>query len=303
MRGNHLNVGTFTPSLLIDLARSSGEFRRAGLDVHESLVPSSPAQFTSLDAGEFDVVFTSPDNVLAYHFLSANPLQRRIPLQIICGIDRGLGLSLCTTATITDAEDLRGEVLGVDVPQSGFAFVAYALLDRSGLRPGDYTIEALGSTPRRTEALIAGRCAATILNAGNELRAVGAGCSILSPVTDLGPYFGTVVATRAGDEASLKGANVRFADALLETTREIVAGDREADVIEAAVRLLSLTEHEAQDHYECLRNPTTGLVENGRIDRASIVTLVELRHSFSPTPELGTIIDAIDTVVLDRAIE
>ncbi|HUZ40311.1 MAG TPA: hypothetical protein VMU68_02830, partial [Acidimicrobiales bacterium] len=138
---------------------------------------------------------------------------------------------------------------------------------------------------------------------GNELRAVGAGCSILSPVTDLGPYFGTVVATRAGDEASLKGANLRFADALLETTREIIAGDREADVIEAAVRLLNLTEHEAQDHYECLRNPTTGLVESGRIDRASIATLVELRHSFSPTPELGTIIDAIDTVVLDRAIE
>ena len=303
MRENHLNVGTFTPALLIDLARSSGELRRAGLDVHESLVPSSPAQFTSLEVGEFDVVFTSPDNVLAYHFLSENPLQRRIPLQIICGIDRGLGLSLCTAATITDAEDLRGKVLGVDVPQSGFAFVAYALLDRAGLRPGDYTIEALGSTPRRTEALIAGRCAVTILNAGNELRAVGAGCSIVSPVTDLGPYFGTVLATRAGDEASQKEVNLRFADALLETTREIVAGDREADVIEAAVRLLNLTEHEAQDHYECLRNPTTGFVESGRIDRASIATLVELRHLFSPTPELGTIIDAIDTVVLDRAIE
>lgn len=303
MRANHLRVGTFTPSLLIDLARSSGELRRAGLDVHESLVPSSPAQFASLEVGEFDVVFTSPDNVIAYHFLSANPLQRRIPLQIICGIDRGLGLSLCASAAITDTEDLRGKVLGVDVPQSGFAFVAYALLDRAGLRPGDYAIEALGSTPRRAEALITGKCAVTILNAGNELRAVGAGCSIVSPVTDLGPYFGTVLATRAGDETSLKEVNLRFADALLETTREIIAGEREADVIEAAVRLLNLTEPDARDHYECLRNPTTGFVASGRIDRASITTLVELRRSFSPTPELGPIIDAIDTFVLDRAIE
>ena len=302
-RDEQLKVGTFTPSLLIDIARSSGAFRRKGLDVVESLVPSSPAQFTSLEAGEFDVVFTSPDNVLAYHFLSANPLQRRIPLQIICGIDRGLGLSLCTTSTISETEELRGQVLGVDVPESGFAFVAYALLDRAGLSPGDYTIETLGSTPRRTEALIGGRCAVTILNAGNELRAVGAGCSIVSPVTDLGPYFGTVVATRAGDEASLKEVNLRFVDALLQTIRGIVAGDREADVIEAAVRLLNLTEHEAQDHYECLRNPTTGFVENGRIDRASIATIVALRQSFAPTPGLDAIINAIDTVVLDRAIE
>jgi ABC-type nitrate/sulfonate/bicarbonate transport system substrate-binding protein len=299
----HLNVGTFTPSLLIDLARSSGELGRAGLDVHESLVPSSPAQFTSLEAGEFDVVFTSPDNVLAYHFLSANPLQRRIPLQIIRGIDRGLGLSLCTAATITDVEDLRGQTLGVDVPQSGFAFVAYGLLERAGLRPGDYTIESLGSTPRRTEALIAGSCAVTILNAGNELRAVGAGCSILSPVADLGPYFGTVLATRADDQLSLKEVNIRFADALLSTTREIIAGDREADVIEAATRLLNLTENEAQEHYDCLRRPSTGFVESGKIDRASIATLVALRQTYAPTPELATIMDAIDTVVLERALD
>ncbi|MEO9181568.1 MAG: hypothetical protein ABI298_07975, partial [Acidimicrobiales bacterium] len=97
-RDEQLNVGTFTPSLLIDLARSSGAFASARLDVHESSVPSSPAQFTSLEAGDLDVVFTSPDNVLAYHFLTANPLNRGIALQIICGIDRGLGLSLCTAA-------------------------------------------------------------------------------------------------------------------------------------------------------------------------------------------------------------
>jgi ABC-type nitrate/sulfonate/bicarbonate transport system substrate-binding protein len=302
-RDEQLNVGTFTPSLLIDLARSSGAFHRAGLDVNESLVPSSPAQFTSLEAGEFDVVFTSPDNVLAYHFLSANPLQRSIPLQIICGIDRGLGLSLCTAASIANPEELRGQILGVDVPQSGFAFVAYALLERAGLRPGDYVIESMGSTPRRTDALIAGACAVTILNAGNELRAVGAGCSIVSPVADLGPYYGTVLATLAGREGGVAEVNLRFADALLATTREIVASEREADVVEAAMRLLNLSEREAQDHYECLRDPTTGFVASGRVDRASIATLVDLRRTYSPTPELDAIMGAIDTVVLDGALE
>jgi len=302
-RDEQLSVGTFTPSLLIDLARSSGAFSSARLDVHESLVPSSPAQFTSLEAGEFDVVFTSPDNVLAYHFLSANPLQRSIPLQIVCGIDRGLGLSLCTTATIANPAALRGRILGVDVPQSGFAFVAYALLERAGLRPGEYVIESLGSTPRRTDALIAGTCAVTILNAGNELRADGAGCTVVSPVADLGPYYGTVLATLAGRDEAADDVHRRFADALLETTRAIVTGEREADVIEAARRLLNLSEREAQDHYACLRNPTTGFVESGRVDRASIATLVELRRTYAPTPELDAIMDALDTLILESALE
>ncbi|HEY5266088.1 MAG TPA: hypothetical protein VIJ40_04680 [Acidimicrobiales bacterium] len=298
-----LNVGTFTPSLLIDLARSSGALGRVGLDVNESLVPSSPAQFASLEAGEFDVVFTSPDNVLAYHFLSANPLHRRIPLQIICGIDRGLGLSLCTAPRITHVEDLHGQVLAVDVPQSGFAFVAYALLEMAGLFPGDYTVESLGSTPKRSDALIAGSCAVTILNAGNELRAVGDGCSNLSPVSDLGPYFGTVLATLADRADSVNDVNLRFADALLETIHEIVGGEREADVIESAMRLLNLTEDEGQDHYACLRNPVTGFVASGRVDRASIETLVDLRRTYASTPELNGILGAIESVVLERALE
>ena len=67
-----LRIGTFTPSLLIDLARSTGRLDRADLEVTEIPVPSSPAQFRSLEAGEFDVVMTSPDNVLAYRYLRVN---------------------------------------------------------------------------------------------------------------------------------------------------------------------------------------------------------------------------------------
>jgi ABC-type nitrate/sulfonate/bicarbonate transport system substrate-binding protein len=98
MTRGRLRIGTFTPSLLIDLARSTGRLDRAGLEVVEAPVPSSPAQFRSLESGEFDVVMTSPDNVLAYRFLSANPLGHNLPVEILAGLDRGLGLSLWLAA-------------------------------------------------------------------------------------------------------------------------------------------------------------------------------------------------------------
>ena len=297
-----LRVGTFTRSLLLALARSDGALARVGLEVDEVSVTSSPGQFASLEAGEFDVVVTSPDNVLAYRFLANNPLGRNLPVEIICALDRGLGLTLALAPTTTSVEDVRGRVFGVDVAQSGFAFVGYALLERAGLVPGDYDVVALGSTPRRAQALAAGQCAATILNAGNDQRALGAGCTLVASVDALGPYLGGVLAALKTDDAEARLARERFADALVETARSVLDGRRESDVVDAAMAVLDLTESEARAHYRTLIDPTNGLIADGRVDRASVATLVDLRRRFLPAPELDAILDSLGEVVLARAL-
>ncbi|MBO9579035.1 MAG: hypothetical protein J7480_09755, partial [Microbacteriaceae bacterium] len=71
-----IRLGTFSPPVLLEVARRLGRLADAGIDVAEIAVPSSPAQFRSLADGEYDAVFTNPDNVVAYRFLSSNPPQR-----------------------------------------------------------------------------------------------------------------------------------------------------------------------------------------------------------------------------------
>jgi ABC-type nitrate/sulfonate/bicarbonate transport system substrate-binding protein len=297
-----LRIGTFTPSLLIDLARSTGRLDRAGLEVTETPVPSSPAQFRSLESGDFDVVMTSPDNVLAYRFLSANPLGRNLPVDVLAGIDRGLGLSLWLAPSVSDVADVRGRVVGVDVPQSGFAFVAFALLERAGLSPGDYEVESLGSTPRRTAALVAGTCAATVLNAGNELRARASGCHVVSTVADIGPYLGTVMAALPEDDPAIAGARIRLAEVVIDTAREIVTGRLRWEVLEAAGRLLGLQEREAEAHHECLLDRTHGLITDGHVDEGSINTLIELRQRHSPSADLDAVASEWPTMVTAAAL-
>jgi hypothetical protein len=292
-----LRIGTFTPSLLIDIARSTGRLDRAGLEVIETPVPSSPAQFRSLEAGEFDVVMTSPDNVLAYRFLSANPLQRNLPVEILAGVDRGLGLSLCLAPSVTNIADVRGRVVGVDVPGSGFAFVAFALLEGAGLGKDDYTIESLGSTPRRAAALAEGTCAATVLNAGNELRAIAAGCRVVSTVADVGPYLGTVMAAMSADDPEITGPRERLAEVVIDTAHDVVAGQLHGEVLEAAGRLLGLAEPQAQAHLDCLLDPTHGLITDGRVDESSINTLINLRRRHSPSPDLDVVGSTWQTVL------
>ncbi len=300
MADQHLNVGTFTRSILIHMARESGDLERAGLRVHESLVTSSPAQFTSLENGELDLVFTSPDNVLAYQYLAKNPLGRTIPLRVLAALDKGLGLSLNLAPHVSDVAQVRNEVVGVDVPQSGFAFVAYELLARSGLEPGAYRLEALGSTPQRTAALVESRCAATVLNAGNELRARGLGCTSVSQVDALGPYIGTVIAALPTSDQRNDHAHARFCDVILQTSREILAGQRTAEVLKAAEHLLDLDESQAREHYDCLTGES-GLVADGVVELGAIETLVELRRKYMPARELDDVVKSIDDILIGAA--
>lgn len=280
----HIVVGTFTPSVLLDVARSTGRLADQGLEVDEVPVTSSPAQFRSLLAGELDVALTNPDNVMAYRFIPGNPLGELLDVRIVAAIDRGMGLGLYGRPGTT-AADLPGAALGVDVPTSGFALAMYALADSLGVGREQYEIATLGSTPRRLEALLAGECTATMLNAGNELIAEQHGCVRLASGADLlSPYLGTVVAG-TGD-ARLDVAR-RLSDALLDTAREITAGGLTQETAEAAARRLGLDDDLAGRYVERLRDPRDGLVPDGVVDRATLETLVRLRTTYLPNPAPG----------------
>jgi ABC-type nitrate/sulfonate/bicarbonate transport system substrate-binding protein len=262
-----IRLGSFTPSVLLRVARGLGR-----VDVNEELVASSPAQFRALLDGAFDAVLTSPDNVLAYRYSPVNPLGETAPIEMLAAVDRGLGLAL-----YAGRADLRGARFGVDVPGSGFAFAMYALAESLGLSREDYEVVALGSTPKRLTALLAGECDATMLNAGNELLAEAAGYHPVARVADVcSPYLGTVLA--ALDPAPVAA----LASALTATAAEIVAGRHDAAVVEQAMAAVGLDRQLAGRYLDRLRTPAEGLVPDGVIDRAALQTLIGLRRRYGP---------------------
>jgi ABC-type nitrate/sulfonate/bicarbonate transport system substrate-binding protein len=275
-------VGSFTPSVLLDVAERTGRLRRQGLTVTEVPVTSSPAQFRSLLDGEIGVALTSPDNVIAYRFDPRNPLGVLPDARIVAAIDRGMGLGLYARPGLT-AADLSGARIGVDVPTSGFALALYALADSLGLGRGGYELVTLGSTPRRLEALLADECAATMLNAGNELIAEQAGCARLASVSEqLAPYLGTVLSVVG--EAQLAAADA-LSQALLDTAAEIVAGALDAEATGSASTRLGLNPELARRYVARLRDPVEGLVPDGSVDRGALETLVRLRTTYLPSAE------------------
>lgn len=273
-----LVVGVFSPSVLLRVAERTSGLEQGGLTVTEVPVPSSPAQFRSLLQGDLDVALTSPDNVLAYRCCPDNPLGATADVTILTALDRGLGLGLYARPG-GSASNLRGALWGVDVPTSGFAFGMYALAESLGLARGDYEVTALGSTPRRLGALLAGDCAATMLNAGNELKAEYAGCLLLGRLVDVcAPYLGTVVAV-AGEPAPAAWA---LADVLTATARRIGAGELDSVAQREARKALDLSREQAAVYVDRLKSEDEGLVRDGAVDRPSLATLVELRRRYAP---------------------
>jgi len=212
-------------------------------------------------------------------------------VRIVAAIDRGMGLGLYGRPGTT-AADLVGGKVGVDVAASGFALALYALAESLGVTREEYELVKLGSTPRRLEALLAGECTATMLNAGNELIAEKNGCVRLASGADaLSPYLGTVVAvagTARVEEARL------LSDALLETAREIVGGGLDDETAASAARRLDLDDDLARQYVARLRDPDEGLIADGVVDRGGLETLVRLRTTYlpSPAPGGGDVLDA-----------
>jgi len=63
---SEIRLGRFSSSPVLAVADRLGILARHGIEVTETVVTSSRAQFAELSAGDYDVVLTSPDNVLRH---------------------------------------------------------------------------------------------------------------------------------------------------------------------------------------------------------------------------------------------
>jgi ABC-type nitrate/sulfonate/bicarbonate transport system substrate-binding protein len=274
-----LQLAYFSRSIVSAVAQQRGLYAAQRLRVTESPVQSSPAQFRSLLDGEYDVALTSPDNVAAYRLSADNPLHEQVDVRMLLAVDSGLGLSLVSSGSIRTVADLRGRTVAVDVRESGFALALFDLLAGEGLQPDrDYTVVSLGSTPRRLQALLDGRCDATMLNAGHDVTAEVSGCLRLARISDVcHPYLGTVLASTGPWLEQHADVAHRFVLAWLAAV-DVVLDPAERDVVEPMVAdLLEVPASGSAQAYETLTSRRDGLVPDGRIDLDALRNVLSLR--------------------------
>ena len=277
-----LKLNTFsTPSLLL-AAQHGGFLEQEGLGVEVILAKGSRPQMEGLLAGNWELAHTNVDNVMKFRG------QGHDELFVFMVADRGIAQKLVVHPDVKTWDDLRGRAVGVDAPDSGYAFVVYELLDRHGLPAGSYEVKPLGATGYRLDGLRSGEVVAGLLSHQYETSALDEGFTVMADTRDHFPEL-----------AGVTGATTRsWADANDEVlhgyTRAVLAAARWAQddanagaLVELVARARSISEDEAARLLDIERAARTGGVPSLDEAEESLAAFARLRSKATGTHQQG----------------
>jgi len=289
---NQLKICTFKglQNLSLYVARQQGFFNTQGLDIEITYTAGSLPQLAGLAREEYQLIQTAPDNVIN---VNNNPsvfgLNPATAPHIIMLLGGSVGpLSVYAQTGITTFDHLRGAVLGVDNPTSGFALVLRDILARNGLLlERDYTFTIAGGTSNRLDALESGSVAATILYAPFDVQATQEGFIRLAVSTDYYPAYASLAT--AGVQSWIEQHTdqvTSYISAYLQALRWIYDPAHALDVpaIMQNEPSLGLDASIASYTYTAFVSPKTGFGINAMLDDAGLQQVIDLRATYTSSP-------------------
>ena len=270
------------------VAQEKGFFAANGLEVKLTFTPNSMHLMREILAGKFQLGHAGFDNVVAYQEGQGEAELPSAP--DFCAFMGGQvgGIRLMVQPDVRSYTDLKGKSLAVDAATTGFAFVLRKLLQLGGLNEGDYTLERLGNTPARVEALMQGKTAGTIVTSPLDILPESKGFRRLADGDALGSYQGVVGLARrswARDNAVAVAGYVRSYVAALDWVADPAHRDEAIAIYRAHVP--GMSEAAAAKAWDALLGGKEGLERRGRVDMAGARTVLKLRSEFGrPRKEL-----------------
>lgn len=262
-------VGAHNLPLLV--AQEHGYFARHDLSVDLVRTASSADQMRGLLDGQWPIVHTSPDNLLAWG-------QRQGP-ELVAWLGGSVGpLALVAQPGLAEVASLRGKSLAVDALESGFTFALRAMLRAHGLPPTEYRLEALGATNLRWQALREGHAPATLLNLPFSLMARDAGFALLGTHLAIAPRLLTSVAGSTREwllgNAATAAAYARAIGASLAWLYDPANRPAAWEILR---REFSLSSEVAAEVADTLLDPRTGFLPTAYLDVVGLQHVVDLR--------------------------
>jgi ABC-type nitrate/sulfonate/bicarbonate transport system substrate-binding protein len=279
-----LNVFRSSSLWPIWAAQKQGYFDKHGLAVKIVYTQNSTSQMVGLIKGEFDMVNTALDNVIAYsEGEGAAEAPKEADLVAFIGGNNGT-LTLIAQPEIKSVAELKGKDLAVDSPSTGFSFVLREILAQNGLKDGDYKLVQFGNTGARWKALQGKQAVAALLTPPVSQIAVAQGFSNIATAADaLGGYQGIVSAARRDWIKNNPDSVVAFIRAYREGQEWLLTPDNKQQALELLIEQIPDTPRAlAENTYELLVANPRGFDPGGKIDAAGAKRVLDLRRRYGP---------------------
>lgn len=269
-----LNVIAFggVSTIPLRVAESRGLFAKHGLAVKVEITPNSVQLREGLAKGAYEIAHAAVDNAISMKD------REDADVAIVMGGDNSMN-ELVVQRDVASIKDLRGRTLIVDAPTTAYALQMKRILLANGLAAGrDYTLEAVGGTPQRMEAMVQNRkYAASMLNPPFSIQAQKAGLKSLGSARELlGPYQGIGAFVRPAWASEHRKALAQYIAAYVEGLRWFVAPENKAEAQQLLVSTLKLPADVAAQTYQ-RAVPGGGLARDAHIDMEGLRNVLKIR--------------------------
>jgi ABC-type nitrate/sulfonate/bicarbonate transport system substrate-binding protein len=295
MSADLIRIGTFDKDAVIIAAEERGFLRVENIRVEVNFVTDSPTLLRNLISGRYDLILNNADNVIAWaEGQGADPKSN--DFVIFLGGSQGLKQKLVVLPSVNDFSDLKGKVLAVDAPTTGYAIVMICILKRHGLELNrDYTFKAFGNSMKRAEAMSRGEAWGGMMKLPDE-EIQKRGFKILARSEDyVHDYARGLGAARREWANANEELLVRFVRAMIRATDWVVDPKNREEAIRLLVPENKNSRARAEEMYEESVSPGFGITPRSRIDLEGIRTVLQLRETVGlmkpPLPKAKKYID------------
>ena len=231
-----------------------GIFRKYGIDASMIQVRSGALSVAALVAREVDAVWPAQSTILSTVFGG-------IKLGCIASPINKIPRLLVVRKDITNIEDLRGKVVGVQSIGGGFWLQTMIIFDSLGIDPDKHGLKfrVIGDGPVIAQALTTGNIDVAAMTYSLSEAALKAGFrSLLDAAEIKAPYQGPSVCALKEVLASRQDFFLRLTKGLAESTAFILDSGNKPDIVKTLMKHLRLTKlEEGESSYRVLRLMTT----------------------------------------------
>ncbi|MBI4257473.1 MAG: ABC transporter substrate-binding protein [Thaumarchaeota archaeon] len=266
------------------VADEQGYFKRQRLDVGIIYTASSTEQMQGLLMGRWDIASTAADNVIAWSMGQGADGKEHPEIIIVMGGDKG-ALYLYVSPSIEGISDLRGRVLGVDSPQTGFALVLMKILASNGLSRSDYQLKVIGATNLRLQKLLVGEIDGTLLTPPHSHEAASRGFKLLADKDDYLPHYlsGALAVTKHWAKEH-SGVLIEYIKAYISALEWIFTPTNRTQAVEILSRRLEISVDAASTAYMRFVDAKSGSTPKGQISLEGLHHVAALRAEMTGKP-------------------
>jgi ABC-type nitrate/sulfonate/bicarbonate transport system substrate-binding protein len=266
-------------NLPLFVAQEEGFFLKRGLSVDLINAPNADELPKGLVDGRWQIIHSTSDNAVKIVDVD------KLDVALIIGGDNAHN-HVIVQKDIKSFADLKGKTIVLDGADTGYAYVIYAILEKYGLKKGDYNINLVGATPKRLEALLNDPSnKAGMINPPFSIQAVRAGLVDLgATVSFIGPYQGPAGYTRRSWAREHSDTLVDYLQSYIEAVRWTLDKANRAKATEILARRLSLTPDVAEDVYAIITGDTEGFARDGKFDIEGFKNVLALRAAYEGKP-------------------